>query len=92
MNPRIEAKLSLLESTRLSLLERLKKVDEQKLNTPPAPGKWSVAQIIYHLNKAESNSVIYVSKKMLDVKNLKRLRNIKYLLLNISPFRGLGQE
>lgn len=64
--------MSLLESTRLSLIEKLSKVDVQKLNTSPATGKWSIAQVVYHLNKAESNSVIYVSKKMKDVNNLER--------------------
>lgn len=72
MNKKIEAKLNLLEDTRHKMLEALKSVPVQKLNTSPSPGKWSVAQIIYHLNKAESNSVIYVGKKMLDVKNLKK--------------------
>src|SRR5581483_6186009 len=72
MDKRVDAKVSLLEITRISLLERLESVDIKKLNTPPSTGKWSVAQIIYHLNKAESNSVIYVGKKMLDIKNLKR--------------------
>jgi hypothetical protein len=71
MNKKVETKFSLLENTRINLLERLAKVDAQKLNTPPAPGKWSVAQVIYHLNKAESNSIIYVSKKRLDIHNLK---------------------
>jgi len=70
MNQKIEIKLSLLESTRLGMLEKLKKFDAQKLNTPPAPGKWSVAQVIYHLNKAEGNSIIYVSKKRMDIDNL----------------------
>jgi hypothetical protein len=72
MNKKIENKLVLLESTRLDLLEKLKGIDEQKLNASPEPGKWSVAQVIYHLNQAETNSVIYVSKKMLDVDNLKK--------------------
>lgn len=72
MNQKVEAKLSLLEGTRMSLLEKLKNVDISKLNTSPAEGKWSVAQVIYHLNQAESNSVIYVSKKMKDVNNLKK--------------------
>ena len=93
MNKRVEAKLSLLESTRLSLLEKLKTADIKKLNTSTAPGKWSVAQIIYHLNKAESNSVIYVSKKMKDVNNLKKsglYERIKMLAVKIAfalPFR-----
>jgi|SRR6185312_4284405 len=72
MNKKVEAKFTLLENSRIKLLERLEKVDTRKLNTPPAPGKWSVAQVFYHLNKAESNSVIYVSKKRLDINNLQK--------------------
>lgn len=75
------------------MLERLKAIDVQKLNASPAPGKWSVAQVIYHLNQAESQSVLYVSKKMLDVNNLKRsglYEQLKMLLVKITfilPFR-----
>lgn len=72
MNKRIEDKLARLEDTRQKMLNVLRGVDVQKLNTPPARGKWSVAQIIYHLNKAESNSVIYVGKKRLDIQNPKK--------------------
>lgn len=72
MNKKIEDKLNLLEDTRYKMLKVLSRVDMKKLDTPPAQGKWSVAQIIYHLNKAESNSVIYVGKKMHDLQNLKK--------------------
>lgn len=75
------------------MLEKLQTADIKKLNTPPAAGKWSVAQIIYHLNKGESNSVIYVSKKMKDVNNLKKsgiYERLKMLAVKIAfalPFR-----
>jgi len=71
MNKKAEYKLRLLEDSRRKMLEGLASAAPQKLNTPPEPGKWSVAQIIYHLNKAESNSVIYVGKKMKDIHNIK---------------------
>lgn len=61
-----------LEESRHSLLESLKKIEPVKLETPPSIGKWSVAQIFYHLNKAERFSTIYVSKKRLDINNLEK--------------------
>ncbi|HWY98351.1 MAG TPA: DinB family protein [Bacteroidia bacterium] len=72
MNEEIENKFKKLENSRKQLIEDLKKFDNRKLVTSPAPGKWSVSQVFYHLDKAESQSVIYVSKKMLDVNNLKK--------------------
>ena len=70
MNELIHTKFSRLENSRFALIEKLKSVVPSELETQPYPGKWSVSQIFYHLNKAESNSVIYVSKKRLDVSNL----------------------
>jgi hypothetical protein len=72
LNPLINTKFSKLEDSRLALIESLKLKLPPVVETSPAPGKWSVAQIFYHLNRAESNSVLYVSKKRLDIKNLKR--------------------
>ena len=72
MNHLTGAKFSKLENSRLSLIEKLKKSSQASLEASPFPGKWSVAQIFYHLNKAESLSVLYVSKKRLDIHNLKR--------------------
>lgn len=72
MDHLINNKFSSLENSRLSLIDSLKTQSQSILETSPAPGKWSVSQIFYHLNKAESNSVIYVGKKRLDVNNLKK--------------------
>lgn len=70
MNTRLNSKLLSLEDTRLALIERLKAQSLSVLETPPAPGKWSVAQIFYHLNRAEALSVLYVNKKRLDTVHL----------------------
>ena len=72
MNNKLQYKFTKLEASRLALIERLEHIPTNKLETPPAPGKWSVAQVFYHLNKAESYSTIYVSKKRLDVNDLKK--------------------
>ncbi len=68
----MEEKFSKLENSRLALLENLKNIPTSKLEASPTIGKWSVSQIFYHLNRAESFSTIYVSKKRLDVNNLKK--------------------
>ena len=72
VNILIDKKFSKLENSRISLIESLKNIEPVKLETSPAIGKWSVAQIFYHLNRAERFSTIYVSKKRLDINNLER--------------------
>jgi hypothetical protein len=71
MNQKLEYLYNNLENSRRDLINDLTKFDAQQLITPPAPGKWSVSQVFYHLNKAEALSMVYISKKMLDVNNLK---------------------
>lgn len=83
MNTKLENKLSELQNTKAELLGELKTRSKEKLEKSPAPGKWSAAQVIYHLNKAESQSVIYVSKKMKDINNLKRTGFIEWVKITI---------
>lgn len=64
----MDSKWKKLEDSRQNLLKKLNTISHEKLNS--GIGHWSVAQIFYHLNQAEKFSTIYVSKKMLDVKNL----------------------
>jgi hypothetical protein len=92
VNEILNAKFSKLENSRIQLLLKLKNTSRFVLETPPALGKWSVSQIFYHLNKAESFSTIYVSKKRLDVNNLKTtgfneyIRMVGLKLIFVLPF------
>jgi hypothetical protein len=43
----------ILRSTPRALQKRIAGVPRRKLSTPPAPGKWSVAQILGHLSEIE---------------------------------------
>ena len=86
MNQLINTRFSKLEDSRLALIESLKMKLPPVLETSPAIGKWSVSQIFYHLNKAESLSVIYVSKKKLDVNNLKRTGFKEQFMLKLFMF------
>src|SRR5215217_7628607 len=52
-----------LESTRMKLWSRLRDLDNSILQFRPANDKWSILQILFHLNSSESNSVKYIRKK-----------------------------
>jgi hypothetical protein len=93
MNPIIEHKYNQLENSRKKLIEELRKYDNHSLESVPAPGKWSVSQVFYHLNKAEGLSISYVRKKMPDINNLKKTGVTEYVklmvlkLLFVSPIK-----
>lgn len=89
MNIKLEIRLSRLENSRKELLEEIKVIDAKKLTRSPSKGKWSATQVIYHLNKAECQSLIYVGKKMKDVENLKKTginEWLKNLVLKVGFF------
>jgi uncharacterized damage-inducible protein DinB len=44
---------AILASTPAALAQRLKALGPQRADTPPAPGKWSAAQILAHLADCE---------------------------------------
>jgi len=52
-----------LEQSKHQLLDQLAALDTSVLHFHPAHKKWSIAQIIFHLNSSESNSVNYIAKK-----------------------------
>jgi len=64
MENRIKNKFEQLEDSRKALIRKIDNVDESVLNKSPSPGKWSVNQIIYHLQKSEYASYNYVTKKL----------------------------
>jgi len=64
MENRIKNKFEQLEDSRKALISTIDSVDESVLNKSPRPGKWSVNQIIYHLQKSERASYNYVTKKL----------------------------
>ena len=66
MNNRIEKQFTQLEDERKQLFSELKNYDDDLLNKKPAPGKWSVAEVIAHLITAEEMSLKYLMKKTQD--------------------------
>ncbi len=61
-----------LETSRQKLLAELEKEDKGIFHTKPAPDKWCIAQVFYHLNSSESISINYVQKKMLGGDSIKK--------------------
>ncbi len=56
-------KFDVLESMKKRLFNAIDSVPDEKLKSPAAPGKWSIAQVIDHVTTAESRSIQYVHKK-----------------------------
>lgn len=84
MNQKVAIKFERLQNDLLHLVALLDKQEQKILETSPAPGKWSVTQVMYHLNKAESLSCLYVSKKRLGERFLKPTGIIEELKIFIA--------
>jgi uncharacterized damage-inducible protein DinB len=66
MNSLLEKQFNQLEEERRQLFRELKIYDDAVINKKPAPGKWSVAEVIAHLITAEEMSLQYLMKKTQD--------------------------
>ncbi len=64
MEPDLARRFERLEATRGRALGTLDGMDHAALNRPPAPGKWSALQVLYHVITAEALTLGYVRKKM----------------------------
>lgn len=66
MDKNLIAKLHKLEHTKDQLLKELSHLSVEKLNESPAPEKWSIAQVVFHIYLAELRSFQYMEKKCSD--------------------------
>ena len=71
MNDRLRRRFDRLEAVRQRIESSIDGIDPAALNRPTAPGRWSAAQVIGHLVKAESLSVAYIRKKASDPSELR---------------------
>jgi hypothetical protein len=82
-----------IEKERAILLKEISGVSDEKYYFIPAPGKWSVAQILTHILTAERMSLAYMKKKALGINTAGDagiLEPLKLVILKISqrlPFR-----
>lgn len=75
-----------LEASRKKLLKELDSLERKTLDFKPAPDKWSITQVLYHLNFSETRSMAYVSKKMQGGSNIKKtglIADIRLSLLSL---------
>ncbi len=64
MVEKLRKKFERLEQQRSRLFEALSHISHDSLNLKPSPDKWSIAQILSHLINAETNSQLYIDKKI----------------------------
>ncbi len=86
MNANLESQFLALEAERTALFNRLKTYSNDQLNQQPAPGSWSVVEVIVHLIVAEEMSHQYISKKVQNTSNVEKegLKNKwRWLLIRI---------
>lgn len=94
MDPRFEGRWRRLESERGRLLSRLGRLPEDVLNRSPAPGRWSMIQVVTHLTLSEEGALSYLRKKVQDPSRLKRagvaslLRRLALGIALRSPLRA----
>ncbi|GCC50751.1 DinB family protein [Chryseotalea sanaruensis] len=69
MNSQLEKHFHKLEEQRTEILNSLLSKSATELSAPPAPGKWSVLQILTHLYASEKLSFGYIKKKSLGIQD-----------------------
>lgn len=71
MNAVFQSIYNELERQRSTILDQVKNLPSERFNQVPAPGKWSVSQILTHIFIAEQLSMAYMKKKALGIDQLK---------------------
>lgn len=71
MNKKLQVLYSKLEKGRQHFIHEMGMYNTERLESPHKDGKWSVSQIVYHLNQAEMTSINYVRKKLHEPDKLK---------------------
>ncbi len=87
MDRRTEQYLNALDEALQKLENSLKAYTSEQLNRKPAPGEWSVMQVVNHVMMAESGSLNYLKKKLSDPSAIKKAgigSAIRTWLLNLS--------
>ena len=85
MKARIGKQIDQLNQKLRLLLEDLKGYSDTQLNRPPAPDKWSPAQVMQHLMLSEQYSLAYIKKKLSFNPQLKKagmLAGLRVLAIN----------
>jgi uncharacterized damage-inducible protein DinB len=76
-----------IEAQRVALLKQVQPLSVEKFSYSPAPGAWSVAQVLTHILTAESLSVGYMKKKLQVIDQLDNAgfgSQFRFVILKIS--------
>lgn len=71
MNSLYQKTFDLLEQQRAEIVGLIKNVSDDKFHHTPAPGKWSLSQVLTHILTAEGLSIAYMKKKAQGADQLK---------------------
>ena len=63
MIPKLQNRFDGLEKSRQGLMEMLDQLDEAQLKFQPQPGKWSIIQVLHHVQWSEQGACNYMLKK-----------------------------
>lgn len=80
-------KFQSLQKSKNDLLQMIGEYSEEQLNEPMTEGKWSIAQVLYHVYLAEKLSLQYMKKKTLDLTQIHKSgfkESLKSVLLQVS--------
>jgi uncharacterized damage-inducible protein DinB len=83
MNTRLQQLYDQLEADRKILLAEIERVPEEKLNRKPAPGKWSLGEVLSHIVASERGSTGYMKKKSLGIDQVENSGVIESLKLGL---------
>jgi uncharacterized damage-inducible protein DinB len=70
MDPKLERKHQALQQQWEHLFARMQGLDDEQLNHPPQPQKWSVVQVLYHLIQSDKLVIAYIKKKIVSEQKL----------------------
>ncbi|MEQ8519598.1 MAG: DinB family protein [Cytophagales bacterium] len=85
METKLKKKFELMEKDKIAIFQKIKGLDNERLNSPPEPGKWSIIQILHHLIQAEEGTLNYIKKKTQSPEKLQNaglIEKIKSKVLN----------
>jgi hypothetical protein len=83
LNPYFENIYRLLEQQRAEILYKVKEISDEKFRRQPAPGKWSIAEILTHIIVAEQLSLGYMKKKANAIEQLSNSGASEFLRLQV---------
>ena len=87
MNAQFQTAFHTLEQQRINIIDRVKNLSPEAFDRQPAPGKWSIAQILTHILTAERMTLGYMKKKSQGIDQLMDsgiIQSVLLVLLKIS--------